>query len=264
MKRILIVMLAAVLLLLPPASAPHKSGEINRLNNIAAGIQWDYENDLTDRSAVLADFSPYFLSAFGAYRYDIFDNHWIAGSEGVERINDIDTSKTTDNMTMLLFNKEKFSDFELEVEYKQGNITDLFCVIAIRQQFHGAHYLEEAGGAGFFMSGGSPTLWGALVSAPKSLFSGASVPGFDVSKWHTVKITTAGNNVDAYVDGILALSHKLYTADYAQGYVSLYVTNNNGAFKNFKIRHIPKDNTTTEKSKSPYANEGTPLDAFNL
>lgn len=89
------------------------------------------------------------------------DGHWFLKDGKLVRENSIDKDAGTWRAAILTYSKQTFSNFEMEVDYKQGNQTFWWTGVAFRQAEAGKSFFDD--GAGIFVQeGGQPTMWGAI------------------------------------------------------------------------------------------------------
>lgn len=203
-----------------------------------------YTQEFTSEEAVNADFFAGYVNAVGnstvTEQVGQDDGHWFLKDGILVRENSIDADAGTWRAAILTYSKQTFSNFELEVDYKQGNQTFWWTGVAFRQAEAGKSFFDD--GAGIFVQeGGQPTMWGAIgVGGP---FEKTTYPNYDRNAWHHLKLTVQGNKATLVVDSYPATEWNLNASFYQEGYVSLISINNDSAYDNFKITELPEPET---------------------
>lgn len=224
-----------------------------------------YSQDFSDLESVQNDFSAYSVYDLGTdSESDMIDEnadgsgYWYLnqdtdGSYQITRKNledgkELDGANGTRYIRILTFTRQKFVNFELEVDFKRGKSTAYWAGIAIRQLNQGKYFLED--GAGIFcQQEGTTTLWGSDgVGGP---YEADPIPKFSPNAYHHMKVVCNGLTLEIYVDGSLTMSRTLPRSFFRQGYVSLVSVNNDSSYKNFSIKELPIERLPEEEGQQP-------------
>ena len=96
-----------------------------------------YTQEFASEEAVNADFFAGYVNAVGnstvAEQVGQEDGHWFLKDGKLVRENSIDKDAGTWRAAILTYSKQTFSNFEMEVDYKQGNQTFWWTGVAFRQ-----------------------------------------------------------------------------------------------------------------------------------
>lgn len=242
-KKLFFVLLACLFFsavatgIVPVAYAAEEDGEV---------VYPTYEQDFSDAAEVNEDFTAGYVNALGNSTQieQVYNDgqgegegHWFINADGqLERRGDIDSNAGTWRAAILTYNKQLFTNFELEVDYKQGPTTFWWTCVAFRQTEIKSFFDD---GAGIFVQeGGQMTMWGAVgVGGP---FEKAPVTGYDRNAWHHMRLRVQGNSAELYVDEYPVAEWTLNGSFYREGYVSLLSINNDSMFDNFKLTELPE------------------------
>lgn len=255
MKRISVIILALLLVLtVCPAFSASADEQLAT-----------YSQDFSNLESVRNDFSAYSVYDLGTEsEKDSIEadakgkGYWYLntdtdGSSQISRKNledgkPLDDDYGTKYIRILTFTRQKFVNFEMEVEFKRGTTTFYWAGVAIRQLNQGKYFLED--GAGIFtQQEGTTTLWGTDgVGGPHEE---SSIPGFKANDYHHLKVICDGLSLQVYIDGNLTMSRTLPRTFFRQGYVSLVSVNNESSFKNFKIKELPIERLPEEEQQKP-------------
>lgn len=207
-----------------------------------------YRQDFSSYDRVSDDFSAYYQLVMGAPNVSA-----PLGKSGDEGCNwyvengcvvrkplegDIDQSAGAGSVATLTYTKKQFVNFELKVDYKMGESTYFWPVVAFRQADPGRYFLEDGAGV-FVQREGMVTLWGGEgVGGP---YEGVGSGDYRHLEWHTMRIVVSGVDLKVYLDGSdkSSLERKLPESMFRKGYVSLVSVNNDCAFRNFEIGELP-------------------------
>ena len=163
---------------------------------------------------------------------------------------DIDLSSGTNSIGVVTLTKKKYTNFELTVDYKMGDLTYYWPVIGFRQTEPGKYYLSDGAGA-FVQNGGKATLWGTDgVGGP---YESAGYASYQNGQWHTLKVVLDGLNFKMYIDNKSEpeLSRVLPETMFRSGYISLISVNNNCSFRNLSIKELPIVDVRSSYSQEP-------------
>ena len=229
-----------------------------------------YMQDFTDIEKVRQDFSAYSVYDLGTEtEYDTIDadetgsGYWYLnkdtdGSPQISRKNQeegtpLNGSNGTKYIRILTFTRQKFVNFELEVDFKRGAATAYWAGIAIRQLNEGKYFLED--GAGIFcQQEGTTTVWGTDgVGGPHEA---TPIAGFQANAYHHLRVVCNGLTLEIYVDGVQTMTRTLPRTFFRLGYVSLVSVNNDSSYKNFSIKELPIDRLPEEAAQSPVPDAG--------
>lgn len=241
-KKLLFVLLAclfcaAIAAGIPAAFAAEGDDEI---------VYPTYTQDFSDAAAVNEDFTAGYVNALGnntnieqVYNDGQGDGegHWFINAEGqLERRGDINADAGTWRAAILTYNKQLYTNFELEVDYKQGTQTFWWTCVAFRQTEIKSFFDD---GAGIFVQqGGQMTMWGAVgVGGP---YEKPAISDYDRDAWHHMRLRVQGNSAELYVDEYPVAEWTLNGSFYREGYVSLISINNDSMYDNFKLTELPE------------------------
>ncbi len=201
-----------------------------------------YEQDFSSVDAVNADFDAGYVSVQGsATRKETVgqeNGHWFIEDGVLVRKNDIDGNNGgTWRAALLTYNKQQFTNFELEVDYLQGPSTYWWTAVIFRQT-ESKNFFDD--GAGIFVQEqGMMTMWGSVgVGGPYE--KSPVIENYDRNAWHHMKLTVQGNVARLQIDEEEPVEWSLQGSFYREGYVTLASINNDSAFDNFKITELPE------------------------
>ena len=202
-----------------------------------------YTQEFSSAESVNEDFDAGYVNALGNSTVPETvdsDGHWYLENGTLVRRGDIEGSAGTWRAAVLTYNKQLFSNFEMEVDYKQGNQTFWWTCVAFRQTEAGKSFFDD--GAGIFVQeSGVATMWGAVgVGGP---FEKPKYDSYNRNEWHHLKLTVQGNKAVLVIDSNPAVEWTLNASFYQEGYVSLISINNDSAFDNLKITELPEPET---------------------
>ena len=211
---------------------------------------WDYEQDFTDVDAINSDFNAYYLTAFmGTLTAETVKDesdgysHFVAEGGVLRRENDIGLEYNADSIAMLYFSKQKYANFKMQIDMRQGDATTFWTGFCMRTPTLGKHHFEE--GESFYVEwNGNVKTWGnGFHGGP---FQCGVIPAYSQTEWYTYVVTVDGNNmtIDARPSGApereaTSITVRIPWNFYQEGYVSLLSINNNSMFRNFKIKALP-------------------------
>ena len=236
-----------------------------------------YEQDFTDLEKVKEDFTAYSVYTMGnESEPDSIDadqngsGYWyldtIDGQPAITRKNEeagekLDSGDGTNHIRVLTFTRQKFVNFELEVEFKRGSATIYWAGIGFRQLMPGKYFLED--GAGIFcQQEGQTTLWGTDgVGGPHQT---NAVSGFQPNAFHKLRVVCNGLTLEIYVDGVNTMTRTLPRTFFRKGYVSLISVNNDSSYRNFKITELPTEKLPPVEQQAPKPDAGTSDSLSNL
>lgn len=230
----------------------------------------DYSQNFSDINSVREDFEAYYKITMGvpSEKTGIGDNNsddanWFVQDGLIVRKSkddDIYEDFGTESIAILTLSKRKFINFELTVDYKMGEATVYWPVIAFRQSQKGRYFLEDGAGA-FVQKEGIVTLWGGEgIGGPYEM----PVTSYDYRIWHTLHVKADGLNVSVSIDDNEAqkLLWTLNSNMFKKGYISLISVNNDCAFRNLKIKELPTVDIR-DKTKNPPLPESSSSDALS-
>lgn len=200
-----------------------------------------YVQDFSSVDAVNADFDAGYVGALGnstkSEQVGLEDGHWFIEDEKLVRKNDIDAAAGTWRAALLTYNKQLFTNFQLEVDYLQGPSSYWWTAVIFRQS-ESKNMFDD--GAGIFVQeGGQMTMWGAIgVGGPFE--KTPAIPNYDRNAWHHMKLTVQGNSAKLQIDDEQEVEWTLQEVFYREGYVTLASINNDSQFDNFKITELPE------------------------
>lgn len=211
--------------------------------------EWDYTQDFTDAALVNADFEAYYLSKFmGSLAKETVvsasdgASHWVASGGVLARENNLGVQYNADSIAMLSFKKQKFANFKMQVDLRQGDATTFWTGFAIRQDAVGKHFFED--GQVFYTEwDGSLKTWGqGLHGGP---FLCGKLNAYDRTAWYTYTVTVEGNRmtIEAVRTGTeeapSTMTVRLPWKFYKAGYITLMSINNNSMYRNLKLKALP-------------------------
>lgn len=200
-----------------------------------------YVQDFSSADAVNADFDAGYVGALGnstkSEQVGQEDGHWFIEDGKLVRKNDIDAAAGTWRAALLTYNKQLYTNFELEVDYLQGASTYWWAAVIFRQS-ESKNMFDD--GAGIFVQeGGQMTMWGAIgVGGPYE--KSPAIPDYDRNAWHHMKLTVQGNSAKLQIDDQQPVEWTLQEVFYREGFVTLASINNDSQFDNFKITELPE------------------------
>lgn len=170
---------------------------------------------------------------------------WILGSSSLLRmpaINPNDLS-STEKMAILTYNKEYLRNFELNVDYIQGNDSWKWPMIGIGSQKLGKFAYQVGGGIAFYTEQeGNQVMWCNMFDSEDNRFNRKNNDCnydkvYDRNAKHHMKMIVNGNSIDVYVDGA-SVWHNDFP-DYNGGYIYLAANANSAQFDNLVITKLP-------------------------
>lgn len=251
MRKITKILLSSLLLL--PFLFGNKEIKTNAANDI-------YNQDFSSLDQVNADFEARYVYTLGGSSEEDYIGQgkdsgarWYIEDNCLKRqsvSNDIDASIGTNSIGVVTYKKQKYTNFELTVDYKMGTSTYYWPVIAFRQLEVGKYYLSDGAGA-FVQRTGKATLWGTDgVGGPYETKGYATYQNYT---WHTLKLVVDGLNFSMYIDNSASptLKRNLPESIFRKGYISLVSVNNECEFKNLSIKELPVSNVIDTYSQNP-------------
>ncbi len=214
-----------------------------------------YEQDFSDVDSVNSDFSAWYLRTMGGVKYassiadseeqaEENDTNFYVENNSLIRYDsgDIDVNEDTTQIAIATLTAQKYTNFELEVDYLQGSETYYWPVVAFRQSKEGSYYLEDGSGV-FVQEGGKTTYWSSIDGGP---YESGAMDNYDRTIKHTLKIRLVGLDLKVWVDDELTYSKTLGQATFTTGYISLTSVNNDCEFSNLKITELGVYRLSTE------------------
>lgn len=230
-----IALALAALILLSLFVAP-QGGRVN------AEEAWDYEQSFDDAESINRDFNAYYLTKFmGILTLEQVtqerreDTHWYVDGDCVRRANDVASELNADSISMLTL-KQKFTDFHMQIDVRQGTGTVYWAAFCVRQDQPGKMFFED--GAGIYVEQeGAVRIWGyELDGGP---FLCGTLSDYTSGVWYTYDITVSGNLITLQVGENPAVTIRVPWEYYREGYITLMAINNDAAFRNMKIKRLP-------------------------
>ena len=263
MKKLSIILLVVLLALgtFPAIAAGAETSETAEAGDALAS----YSQDFTDIESVRNDFSAYYVYDLGTESEtdaiaedESGSGNWYLNNDtdgspqitrkNLENGNALNGSDGTRHIRILTFTRQKFVNFELEVDFKRGASTAYWAGVAIRQLNEGKYFLED--GAGIFcQQEGTTTVWGTDgVGGPHEA---TPIAGFAPNAYHHLRVVCDGLSLEIYIDGALTMTRTLPRTFFRSGYVSLVSVNNDSSYKNFKIKELPIERLAEEEPQAP-------------
>jgi len=213
----------------------------------ATGELTEYTQDFSNLDSVNADFEAYYVYTMGGSSnpdtiYSSKDEkaRWYLEGNSLNRQsldNDIALNFGTNSIGVITFTKQKYTNFELEVDYKSGALTYYWPVIGFRQNEKGQYHLTDGAGD-FVQNGGKETLWGTDgVGGP---YESGGIQGYVNNTWHHMKLRVEGISLAITVDSDNSTTYKrnLPSSFFRTGYLSLISVNNDCSFKDLSIKEL--------------------------
>lgn len=205
----------------------------------------DNETTLIDFENGLQDFDSYYIEDTAVSMQGVardFSKNWTVQDGRLIRVNDLTGPEGgTNQVAILTYNKQKFSNFMLSVDVKMGGDSYWWPVVAILQQENNGSYFLSDGLGLFIQQSGVATIWGSGISNP---IEGQPISGYKNNSIHNITVTVLGGRLSFYVDGTLALNYQIPSDISSEGYISLMSVNNGSMFNNLVIREVMASDIT--------------------
>ena len=205
-----------------------------------------YDPDITrkyffDNADDLDDFTAYYASEANpnvkgsGFKATDWRENW-ALTDGMLKKLYNGNSDDTKNIAMLVLNKQKYKNFELTVDFKQGEETYRWAMVGFGAKKMGEFALSEDGGrVHYLQQEGTVSGWGReFVTGWEyhEVYSG--LENYERNAIHRMKLTVIGKKVTIKIDDYEPVITDA-PADYNGGYIYLAVNSNSALFDNLTV-----------------------------
>lgn len=188
--------------------------------NITIGGTSTYYYDFTKENSTDSLTTSYVESASKDGGETAFSDYWIENTSGIKRINLPTYNSSDENIVSLYLKGRKFSNFEVTVRYLNSNQEYGWIGVTSGITTPTKRFIDS--GQGFFIQKeGIATMWGNQINGPFE----KGVAGYDISKWHTMRVKVYGKTAEIYIDNMdIPAFAKTFSTDLVDGDIGVFTS----------------------------------------
>lgn len=158
-------------------------------------------------------------------------------TDGMLKKNNSSANSDTENVSMLVLNKQKYKNFELTVDFVQGKESYRWAMVGIGAEKMGEFALSDKGGRVYYLQQeGYLSSWSnEFVTGWEYHETYATYENYERNAIHRMKITVLGGKVTIQVDDYAPYVVTDLPEDYKGGYIYLAGNGNSAMFDNLTI-----------------------------